>query len=180
MTVAIKVLPPELTENAERKRRFVQAAHAAAALEHPHIAVIYEIDDAEGVTFIAMELIRGEKLIDVLAKEELTVARALEIAIEIAEGLSRAHEKGIVDRDLKPAKIMITYDGHVKIIDFGLAKLMEHATQTDSNVPTTVRGRTASGVVMGTNSYMSPEQARGLKVDHGTTFSAPESFSTRY
>ena len=81
--VAIKALPPELTENAERKRRFVQEAQAAAALEHPHIAVIYEIDDAEGVTFIAMELIRGQKLSDLLAKEELTVARALEIVIEI-------------------------------------------------------------------------------------------------
>ncbi len=164
--VAIKVLPTELTENEERKRRFVQEAQAAAALEHPHIAVIYEIDDAEGVTFIAMELIRGEQLGDLLAKEELTVARALEIAIEIAEGLARAHEKGIVHRDLKPANIMITYDGHVKIIDFGLAKLMEQPTEADSNVMTAIQGRTASGVVMGTTSYMSPEQARGLKVDH--------------
>ena len=125
------------TDNAERKRRFVQEAQATAALEHPHIAVIYEIDDAdadadaeaeaEGVTFIAMELIRGDELSDLLAKEKLTVARALEIAIEIGEGLSRAHERGIVHRDLKPANIMITYDGHVKFIDFGLAKLMERA-----------------------------------------------------
>ena len=184
--VAIKVLSPELTDNAERKRRFVQEAQATAALEHPHIAVIYEIDDAdadaeaEGVTFIAMELIRGDKLSDLLAKEKLTVARALEIAIEIAEGLSRAHERGIVHRNLKPANIMITYDGHVKIIDFGLAKLMERAMPEDSDVAAAVRGGTASGVVMGTTSYMSPEQARGLEVDHRSDIFSFGIVLTRY
>ncbi len=186
--VAIKVLSPELTDNAERKRRFVQEAQATAALEHPHIAVIYEIDDAdadaeteaEGVTFIAMELIRGDKLSDLLAKEKLTVARALEIAIEIAEGLSRAHERGIVHRNLKPANIMITYDGHVKIIDFGLAKLMERAMPEDSDVAAAVRDGTASGVVMGTTSYMSPEQARGLEVDHRSDIFSFGIVLTRY
>ncbi len=123
--VALKVLPPEIVADPERKRRFIQEAKAAAKLEHPHIGVVHEIDEAEGVTFIAMELIRGEQLKDMLQREKLPLARSLELAMEIAEGLAPAHDKGIVHRDLKPANIMVTEDGHAKIIDFGLAKLME-------------------------------------------------------
>jgi serine/threonine-protein kinase len=164
--VALKVLPPELVANADRRHRFVQEAQSAAALAHPHIAVIYEIDESDGQTFIAMELIRGEKLADVLARQRLNAARCLELALEIAEGLARAHDKGIVHRDLKPANVMLTSDGHAKIIDFGLAKLVEPLGGTDTEGETAVRQQTDAGITLGTVSYMSPEQARGAKVDH--------------
>src|SRR5262249_47166307 len=132
---------------------------------HPHIAVIHEIDEFEGTSFIAMELVRGEKLSDVLARGLPPPARALEIASEIAEGLARAHDKGIVHRDLKPGNVMITEDGHAKIIDFGLAKLVD-ALSGDSGKETILEAKTDPGMVLGTVSYMSPEQARGGKVDH--------------
>ena len=164
--VALKVLPAELVEDEDRKRRFVQEAKAAAALEHPHIGVIYEIDEAEGVTFIAMELIRGETLAERIRKEQLSVPRALDLAIEVAEGLSLAHDKGIVHRDLKPGNVMLTEDGHAKIIDFGLAKLVESIGRGSSEAETVTKGGTDSGKIMGTVTYMSPEQARGVKVDH--------------
>ncbi len=165
--VAIKVLPPELVSDDSRKRRFVQEAKAAAALSHPHIATVYDIDEAEGTIFIAMELIEGEKLSDLLRRERLLLSRALELATEVVEGLTRAHEKGIVHRDLKPANLMVTRDGHIKIIDFGLAKLVEPLRQAtgESEAQTGVKGHTHPGQVMGTVSYMSPEQARGRDVD---------------
>src|SRR5688572_25292654 len=122
--VALKVLPPDLVSNADRRQRFVQEAQAASAVEHPNIAVIREISEADGVSFIAMELIRGEKLSDVLAASPLPAPRAIELAVEMAEALARAHDKGVIHRDLKPANVMITEQGHAKIIDFGLAKLI--------------------------------------------------------
>jgi serine/threonine protein kinase/tetratricopeptide (TPR) repeat protein len=164
--VALKVLPPELVADPERKRRFVQEAKSAAKLEHPHIGVVYEIDEVDEASFIAMELIRGEQLRDTIAKGPLPLRRALEIATDIAEGLSKAHNEGIVHRDLKPANIMVTEDGHTKIIDFGLAKLVEPLAGERSDVETAIRGGTDPGTVMGTVSYMSPEQAGGKKVDH--------------
>jgi tetratricopeptide (TPR) repeat protein/TolB-like protein/predicted Ser/Thr protein kinase len=165
--VALKVLPPELVADPERRQRFVQEARAASALEHPHIAVIHEIDEVDGISFIAMELVRGEKLSDLIARGSLAPGRALEIASEVAEGLARAHEKGIVHRDLKPANVMITEDGHAKIIDFGLAKLVD-ALSGDSGSETMLKANTDPGMVVGTVSYMSPEQARGSKIDHRT------------
>jgi tetratricopeptide (TPR) repeat protein/TolB-like protein/predicted Ser/Thr protein kinase len=165
--VALKVLPPELVADADRKQRFVQEARAASALEHPHIAVIHEIDEVGGVSFIAMELVRGEKLSDALAGGALSPNRALEIGIEVAEGLARAHDKGIVHRDLKPANVMLTEDGHAKIIDFGLAKLLAPLSG-DSSGETLFKANTDPGIALGTVSYMSPEQARGGKVDHRT------------
>ena len=164
--VALKVLPPELVADRGRKARFVQEARAAAAVEHPHIAVVYEIDEVDGVDFIAMELIRGEKLSDVLARGKLSPERALELGMEIAEGLARAHDRSIIHRDLKPANVMVTVDGHVKIIDFGLAKLTEREVASD--LETAPRNQTSSGVVLGTASYMSPEQAKGDRIDHRT------------
>ncbi|MBI1876206.1 MAG: protein kinase [Acidobacteria bacterium] len=163
--VALKVLPPELLSDADRRQRFLQEAQAASAIEHPNIAVIHEIDEVDGISFIAMELIRGDKLDDILARGALPPTRALELATEIAEGLARAHEKGIVHRDLKPANVMVTADGHAKIIDFGLAKLVE-PLGGDLSGETHLEGRTDPGVVLGTVAYMSPEQARAAKVDH--------------
>ena len=163
--VALKVLPPELVADPGRRARFVQEAQAASALEHPHIAVIHEIDEADGICFIAMELVRGEKLAALTARAPLGVGRALDLAVEIAEGLARAHDKGIVHRDLKPANVMLTEDGHAKIIDFGLAKLVE-ALGVDSDGQTILKNETDPGMVLGTATYMSPEQARGSKIDH--------------
>ncbi len=163
--VALKLLPDELTRDKGRRERLLQEARAAAVLEHPHIAVIHAVGEAEGVTFIAMELIRGEKLSDTLHRGGLPQKRALDLAAEIAEGLARAHDKGIVHRDLKPANVMVTEDGHAKIIDFGLAKLTEPLG--DATATGTIQTpRTDPGLVMGTVSYMSPEQARGLPLDH--------------
>jgi len=169
--VALKLLPPDLVKNEVRKRRFIQEAKAAATLKHPNIAVIYEIDDAEDTTFIAMELIEGSKLSDLLARERPSTSRATAMAIEVLEGLSSAHEKGIVHRDLKPANLMVTENGHIKIIDFGLAKLVERVpsvNDADSDAQTKVKGDTQEGQVLGTVAYMSPEQARGETVDNRT------------
>jgi tetratricopeptide (TPR) repeat protein len=165
--VALKVLPDDLTHDAARRERLLDEARAASHLEHPNIAVIHDVDEADGVTFIAMELIRGEKLSDTLLRGPLPIKRALDLAIEMAEGLARAHEKAVVHRDIKPANVMVTEDGHVKLIDFGLAKLA--APIGDETATATVaRPHTEPGVILGTASYMSPEQARGLRVDHRT------------
>ncbi len=163
--VALKVLPPELLADPERRRRFIQEARAAAALVDARIAVVHEIDDAEGVTFLAMELIHGEKLSVLLAQGPLRTGRALDLAIEVVGGLAKAHEKGIVHRDMKPGNIMVTEDGHAKIIDFGIAKLVEPLSDVDSEADTAARMDTGPGVVYGTAFYMSPEQARGRPVD---------------
>jgi tetratricopeptide (TPR) repeat protein/predicted Ser/Thr protein kinase len=166
--VALKVLPPELLVDPERRRRFIQEARAAAALVDARIAVVHEIDDAEGVTFLAMELIHGEKLSVLLAQGPLRTGRALDLAIEVVGGLAKAHEKGIVHRDMKPGNIMVTEDGHAKIIDFGIAKLVEPLSGVDSEADTAARMDTGPGVVYGTAFYMSPEQARGRPVDPRT------------
>jgi serine/threonine protein kinase len=163
--VALKVLPADLVADPARRSRFVQEAQAASSLEHPHIAVIHEIDEVDGVYFIAMELVRGDQLSDLIARGALPAGRALDLAVEIAEGLARAHDKGIVHRDLKPANVMLTEDGHAKIIDFGLAKLVE-ALSGDSDGQTVLKNETDPGMVLGTVTYMSPEQARGGRVDH--------------
>ncbi|MEX2272005.1 MAG: protein kinase [Vicinamibacterales bacterium] len=163
--VALKVLPDDLVGDQERRARLIHEARAASALEHPHVAVIHDAGEAEGVTFIAMELIRGEKLSDALSRGPLIQTRALTLAAEIAEGLARAHDKGIIHRDLKPANIMVTDDGHAKIIDFGLAKLVEPVSAEAATV-TAHDPQTRAGLVLGTAAYMSPEQARGGRVDH--------------
>ncbi len=162
--VALKVLPDEFTSDTDRRRRFIQEAQAASALEHPHIAVIHEAGETDGLAFIAMELIRGEKLSATLARERMPVGRTLEIASEVAAGLARAHEKQIVHRDLKPANVMITDEGHAKIIDFGIAKLIEPVVERAAQTQTSLH--TIGGVVLGTMTYMSPEQTRGDRVDH--------------
>ncbi len=162
--VAIKVLPPGLVSDPERKRRFVREARAASKLTHPHIAVIHEIDEAEDVTFIVMELILGESLSELLARRALSLPAAIDMAISIAHVLAHAHHKGIVHRDLKPGNIMVTEDGRPKIIDFGLAKLVAPLGGVESEAVTSARADTGTGQVLGTLSYMSPEQARGQQV----------------
>jgi eukaryotic-like serine/threonine-protein kinase len=162
--VALKILPPALVSDPARRERFVQEARAASALEHPHIARIHDIGEADGVTYIAMELVRGESLADAIARGPLAPIRALDRAIEIAEALARAHDRGIVHRDLKPANVMLTEDGHAAIIDFGLAKLIETLSGERDRTQTAPHS-TEGGMVLGTASYMSPEQARGDTVD---------------
>ena len=162
--VALKVLPDDLVNDAGRRRRFVQEAQAASAIEHPNIAVIYDVNEADGHTFIAMELIRGDKMSDWLARGRPSTSRALDVAAEIASGLARAHDRQIVHRDLKPANVMLTEEGHAKVIDFGIAKLIEAAGE--SGLDTRTSHDTGAGVVLGTMTYMSPEQARGDRVDY--------------
>ena len=164
--VALKVLAPKLVTDPERKHRFVQEARAASKLEHPHIAVIHEIDEVDGVSFIAMERIRGDALHVVAARGRLSLTQVLELTSEVAEGLARAHDAGIVHRDVKPGNIMVTEDGHAKIIDFGLAKLIESNPAVASQAETAQKVETKDGAILGTVSYMSPEQARGEDVDH--------------
>ena len=162
--VALKVLSAAGREP-EQERRLKQEARAAASLAHPAVSVVYEIDEAEGATFIAMELVRGRPLAALLAGAPLEPGRALDIAIEVAEGLAEAHSRGVVHRDLKPKNVMLTESGHVKIIDFGLAKLLRPRPPFESGADTPAWGDTDPGRILGTAAYMSPEQVRGTDVD---------------
>jgi serine/threonine protein kinase len=164
--VALKFLPEDLTRDQERKQRFVQEARAAAAIQHPHICAVYEVGEVDGRTFLAMEYIRGQSLREAIASQGLTPQRALELGLQIAEGLAKAHERGVVHRDLKPDNLLISEDGYAKIIDFGLAKLVEPLTPgagVDPEAETQLKTR--EGMVMGTVAYMSPEQAVGESLD---------------
>ena len=160
-SVAIKMLPADATADADRNRRFIHEARAASALNHPHIVTIHEIDEDNGRTFIAMELVDGVGLDTLIARGPMPTAQALEYASQVASALAMAHENGIVHRDIKPANILITRDGRVKVLDFGLAKLVERGQAKD-----TMTGLdTQPGLIMGTAAYMSPEQAEGRPVD---------------
>jgi len=155
-TVALKFLSSELIQDQEAQQRFIQEAQAAAALNHPNICTIHEIDEYQGQTFIAMEYIQGRSLKQRLDEGPLAIDEAKDIALQVAEGLKEAHDKGIVHRDIKPANIMLTEKGKAKITDFGLAKL---SGGTDL---------TKASTIMGTVAYMSPEQAKGDEVDNRT------------
>ncbi len=163
--VALKVLKLAAGRDPEQERRLKQEARAAASLAHPAVSVVYEIDEAEGATFIAMELVRGRPLAALLAGAPLEPARALDLAIEVAEGLAEAHSRGVVHRDLKPKNVMLTESGHAKIIDFGLAKLVRPRPPFESGADTPAWGDTDPGRILGTAAYMSPEQVRGAEVD---------------
>ena len=164
--VAIKVLRREYAADADRLARFEREARAASALNHPQIVTIFEIGEAEGLPFIAMELIKGRTLRDMLQAGALATPALMNIAIQSADGLAKAHDAGIVHRDLKPENLMVTEDGFVKILDFGLAKLVPRPFEFESEGPTLVRNATRSGTLLGTVEYMSPEQASGRPVDH--------------
>jgi Tol biopolymer transport system component len=166
--VAIKVLPAERMADEGRKRRFVQEARAASALNHPNIVTIYEIESAEGVDFIVMEYAAGQTLDGLIPKHGMGLAEALRLAIPIADALACAHAHGIVHRDLKPANVIVTREGVVKVLDFGLAKLVTEETDVTGETLTTASGMgvlTHPGTITGTAGYMSPEQATGGTAD---------------
>jgi len=162
--VAIKVLPQALSLDADRMRRFEQEALATAALNHPNILAVFDIGTSEGSPYVVSELLEGETLRERLRSGSIAVRKALDYALQIAQGLAAAHEKGIIHRDLKPENLFVTKDGRVKILDFGLAKLTQAEPGTDTSLPTATHG-TEAGVVMGTAGYMSPEQVRGVALD---------------
>jgi DNA helicase-2/ATP-dependent DNA helicase PcrA len=165
--VALKVLAADAVVHEDRRRRFLQEARAASALNHPHILTVYEIGEVDGAPFMAMEYVQGDTLRRKIASRPLPIRDALEIAIQVAEGLRKAHEHGIIHRDLKPENLMISRDGYAKILDFGLAKLIEPkgALTTNSAEKTILQVKTNSGVILGTVKYMSPEQLLGKRVD---------------
>jgi hypothetical protein len=165
--VAIKVLPADVASDASRLKRFEKEARAASALNHPNIVTVLDLGQTEGTSWIAMELVAGATLRQLLAEGALPIKKLLAISAQVAEGLAKAHEAGIVHRDLKPENVMVTRDGFAKILDFGLAKLTQ--AESDSDKPTqapTVSAGTEPGIVVGTVAYMSPEQALGKGVDY--------------
>ncbi|HEX7253382.1 MAG TPA: protein kinase, partial [Thermoanaerobaculia bacterium] len=166
-SVAIKVLPQAFASDAERLARFRREAQVLAALNHPHIAAIYGLEESSGVEALVLELVEGETLAERLARGPLPMDEGLSIAHQIAEALEAAHERGIVHRDLKPANVKLTPDGKVKVLDFGLAKALagDSSSPDVSTSPTITAAATQAGVVIGTAAYMSPEQARGRSVD---------------
>src|SRR6266487_3606555 len=167
--VALKVLPAELTGDPERRKRFLLEARAAARINHPAIAQVYDVDEHDGTIFIAMELVEGKTVQDVIGGRELDLLGAIDITLQVASGLAKAHDAGIVHRDIKPANVIQTPDGHVKILDFGLAKLLDADATTSTfaggiqNLSTLTQ--TQVGIVKGTPAYMSPEQIKCEAVD---------------
>jgi eukaryotic-like serine/threonine-protein kinase len=165
--VAIKVLPEEFARHTDRIARFKREAKVLASLNHPNIATIHGLEEYGGTNFLVLELVEGQTLADRIKNGAIPVEEALKLALQIAEALEAAHEKGVIHRDLKPANIKITPDGKVKVLDFGLAKAYaeEQAEVNLSNSPTLSDAATRQGVILGTTAYMSPEQARGKAVD---------------
>jgi TolB-like protein/Flp pilus assembly protein TadD len=164
--VAIKVLPQSLAADPDALARFEREALAVAALSHPNILAIFDFGTHEGTSYAVMELLEGETLRGKLDTGPIPQKQAVDYALQVAKGLSAAHEKGIVHRDLKPENLFVTKDGHVKILDFGLAKRVEPVSPDEETSAPMSAGQTVTGTVMGTAGYMSPEQVRGLPVDH--------------
>jgi serine/threonine protein kinase/Tfp pilus assembly protein PilF len=167
--VAVKLLPADLAQDKDRLRRLEQEAYAASSLNHPNILTIHEVGVQNGIHFIATEFVDGESLRHRMAHGRLELREVLDIGVQVASALGAAHAAGIVHRDIKPENIMLRKDGIVKVLDFGLAKLVEPgATAWDAAGPTKAAADTAPGVVLGTVQYMSPEQARGVETDART------------
>src|SRR3954447_14444027 len=165
--VAIKVLPAERLADERRRRRFQQEARALSSLNHPHIVTIYDVESAGPVDFIVMEFVRGSPLDQLIPSRGLRVSELLRIAVPVAEALAAAHARGIIHRDVKPANLMVGDDGVVKVLDFGLSKLLEPDEERDGATATDLRQGDVSAVgrIAGTPAYMAPEQASGGKVD---------------
>ena len=163
--VALKILPDAFAQDPDRLARFKREAQILASLNHPNIAAIYGIEEAEGTRALVLELVEGPTLADRIAKGPIPLDEALPIAKQIAEALEAAHEAGVIHRDLKPANIKVREDGTVKVLDFGLAKALDPNPEGDpSESPTLTAAATQMGVIMGTAAYMSPEQATGKRV----------------
>jgi predicted Ser/Thr protein kinase len=169
--VALKLLPADLTADPERRKRFLLEARAAARISHPAIAQVYDVDEHEGTIFIAMELVEGKTISELIQNRELDLLGAVDVALQVASGLAKAHAAGIVHRDIKPANVIQMSDGHVKILDFGLAKLLDPATTTTTIASSgdvhdlSTLTQTQVGAVKGTPAYMSPEQVKGEAAD---------------
>jgi serine/threonine protein kinase/tetratricopeptide (TPR) repeat protein len=166
--VAVKLLPAHFASDDERVRRFELEARAASALNHPNILTVHEIGEAEGRRFIVTEYVEGRTIRERLVEARFTLGEALDVCAQVAGALAKAHASGIVHRDIKPENVMIDEDGHVKVLDFGIAKQLAHARGVDTEAPTSAQVNTAAGIVLGTSTYMSPEQLRGLELDART------------
>ncbi|MGH7725854.1 MAG: serine/threonine-protein kinase [Candidatus Eiseniibacteriota bacterium] len=177
--VAIKVLPQDVASNPDRLARFEREARTVAALNHPNIVTLFSVEDLDGVRFLTMELVEGQVLSDFVAPSGLSLSRVLEYAIPLSEALVAAHEKGVVHRDLKPGNVMVSREGRVKVLDFGLAKINgEGATRPDSLAATVKPLVSEDGHVLGTVPYMAPEQVRGERADARSDVFALGSSST--
>jgi eukaryotic-like serine/threonine-protein kinase len=163
--VALKVLPPDLAQDPARRARFEREARAIAALNHPNIVTIHSVEEAEGVSFLTMELIDGRKLTDLLTRDGVPLSKTLEWSLAMADALVAAHKQGIVHRDLKPDNVMVTSEGRVKVLDFGLAKLREGLSQERAAAQLATASITEEGKIVGTVAYMAPEQAEGKPTD---------------
>src|SRR2546425_1872955 len=165
--VEIKVLPATFSQNVDRLRRFEQEAQAAGALNHPNILAVYDVGTHDGAPYVVSELLEGESLKERLGDGPLAQRKTIDYAVQMAHGLAAAHDKGIIHRDLKPDNLFITRDDRIKILDFGLAKLVEPVKEGVAQTEIATRKvQTDPGTVMGTVGYMSPEQVRGRAVDH--------------
>src|SRR5512134_1913403 len=163
--VALKVLPADVAAHADRLARFEREARTVAALNHPNIVTLFSVEDQDGFRFLTMELVEGQNLSALVIPGGLPLARLLELAIPLADALAAAHEKGVVHRDLKPGNVMVTREGRVKVLDFGLAKMAGDEMAGQAQQQTIASPATGAGEVLGTVPYMAPEQLRGEQAD---------------